>query len=165
MAQGTAATDAFWSEFIAHSGRLAESHVVVAFGDSPAMATELAELVVAGTKRATASLLRDYDDGGEALPRVGDFVLVVDGEEKPRCIWRTTRVDIQPLIAVDDAFAWEEGEGDRSRDGWLEAHRGYFRRQAAREGFAMHDAIETVFERFEVVWPLAIADRGKAGER
>jgi uncharacterized protein YhfF len=165
MTRRTAATDAFWNEFIAHSGRLAESHVVVAFGDSPAMATELADLVVAGTKRATASLLRDYDAGGEALPRVGDFVLVVDGEEKPRCIWRTTRVDIKPLIAVDDAFAWEEGEGDRSREGWLEGHRGYFRRQAAREGFAMHDAIETVFERFEVVWPPAIADRGKPGER
>jgi hypothetical protein len=26
-------------------------------------------------------------------------------------------------------------------------------------GFEMHDAIETVFERFEVVWPPDIADK------
>jgi uncharacterized protein YhfF len=165
MTRRTAATDAFWGEFIDHFGGGADRHVVVAFGDGPALATELADLVVAGTKRATASLLRDYTNGGEPLPRVGDFVLVVDGEERPRCIWRTMQVDIKPLIAVDEQFAWDEGEGDRTRDWWLDAHRRYFRRQAAREGFAMHDEIETVFERFEVVWPPAIADRGKAGER
>ena len=31
--------------------------------------------------------------------------------------------------------------------------------QARREGFEMSDAIETVFERFEIVWPPDVADR------
>jgi hypothetical protein len=39
------------------------------------------------------------------------------------------------------------------------AHRRYFARQANREGFEIDDAILTVFERFEMVWPLDIADR------
>ena len=163
MSRRTAATDAFWRAFVEHRGGGADGYVVVAFGDGPAMATALAELVVAGTKRATASLLRDYSDGGEALPRVGDFVVVVDGAGTPRCIWSTTRIDIAPLVAVDEAFAWEEGEGDRTRDDWLDGHRRYFSRQAARDGFVMHDDIATVFERFAVVWPPAIADRGTAG--
>jgi uncharacterized protein YhfF len=64
-----------------------------------------------------------------------------------------------PLIGVDGAFAWDEGEGDRTRASWLDNHRRYFSRQAAREGFVMHDGIATVFERFEVVWPPEIADR------
>ena len=34
----------------------------------------------------------------------------------------------------------------------------YFARQATREGFEMDDEILTVFERFEVVWPLDVAD-------
>jgi hypothetical protein len=34
---------------------------------------------------------------------------------------------------------------------WLDAHRRYFARQAAREWFELDDDILTVFERFEVV--------------
>ena len=51
-----------------------------------------------------------------------------------------------------------EGEGDRTRDWWLDAHRRYFSRQADREGFEFDDDIATVFERFEIVWPLGIGD-------
>jgi hypothetical protein len=54
-------------------------------------------------------------------------------------------------------FAWDEGEGDRTRAWWLDAHRGYFARQATREGFELDGDILTVFERFEVVWPLDVA--------
>ena len=28
--------------------------------------------------------------------------------------WRTTEVTIKPLSQVDEAFAWDEGEGDRT---------------------------------------------------
>ena len=41
---------------------------------------------------------------------------------------------------------------------WLDTHRRYFARLAAREGFELDDDILTVFEHFEVVWPLTIAD-------
>jgi hypothetical protein len=40
----------------------------------------------------------------------------------------------------------------------LTAHFRYFSRQASREGFQFGDDILTVFERFEVVWPLDVAD-------
>jgi uncharacterized protein YhfF len=50
------------------------------------------------------------------------------------------------------------GGGDRTRDWWLDAHRRYFTRQASREGFELNDEILTLFERFEVEWPLDIAD-------
>jgi uncharacterized protein YhfF len=122
------------------------------------MATGLADLVVAGIKRATASLARDYGEGREAIPRPGDFVMMRDGKGRPRFIWRTTEVTIKPLSQVDDAFAWDEGEGDRTRNWWLAAHRRYFGGQANREGFEFDDEVLTVFERFEVVWPLDVAD-------
>src|SRR5262249_23059394 len=122
------------------------------------MATELADLVMAGIKRATASLARDYGEGREPIPQPSDFVLMLDGEGRPRFIWRTTEVTIKPLSQVDEAFAWDEGEGDRTPDWWLAAHRCYFARQASREGFKLDDEILTVFERFEVIWPLHVAD-------
>ena len=58
-----------------------------------------------------------------------------------------------PLASVDDAFAWDEGEGDGSREFWLTAHRAFFGRYAVEHGFELRDDAETVFERFEVVWP------------
>jgi uncharacterized protein YhfF len=155
----TPATDAFWRTYRAAAGLDHDRYDVVAFGDSPGMADELADLVVNGPKRATAGLLRDFTVGGEPMPQVGGHVVVIDGKGAPRCIWRTTEVTIKPLIAVDDAFAWDEGEGDRTRDDWLDGHRRFFARQAAREGFEFHDRIETVFERFTVVWPPEAADR------
>ena len=48
--------------------------------------------------------------------------------------------------------------GDRTRDWWLHAHRPYFARQARRERFELDDDILMVFERFEVVWSLDVAD-------
>src|SRR6516162_9032587 len=102
-------TDGFWRGFQRHAGIDHNNYVVGSFGDSSEMATELAELVIAGIKRATASLARDYDNGGEPMPKPGDFVMMLDGEGCPRFIWRTTEIMIKPLSEVDEAFAWDEG--------------------------------------------------------
>ena len=154
----TDATERFWREFRDATRVPVNDYDVVSFGDNAALATELAELVVSGRKRATAGLLRQFSPDGEPPPVVGGYVLLVDGEAQPRAIWRTTELRIGPLVSVDEQFAWDEGEGDRSRDWWLSAHRGYFGRLASAQGFWMHDEIETVFERFTVVWPSEIAD-------
>lgn len=147
-------TEAYWEQFRAATGVTSASYEVVAFGDSPEKADSLADLVVNGPKRATAALQRDFAVSGEPWPVVGEHVVVVDGRGEPVCIWRTTEVTIKPLIEADAAFAWDEGEGDRTLPDWLEGHRAYFRRQAEREGFEFHDRTETVFERFTVVWPV-----------
>jgi uncharacterized protein YhfF len=158
----SALTDEFWHGYREAAGLRHNDYDVVAFGDGPDMATELAELTVAGTKRATAGLVRQFGDDGEPPPVVGGYVVMLDGTDRPRAIWRTTEVRIGPLNSVDERFAWDEGEGDRTREWWLAAHIRFFSRRAAVQGFQMHDEIETVFERFEVVWPPGIADRKSA---
>ncbi len=145
-----------WHAFQAADPTITGHYDVVSFGDSPELADELAELVVAGTKRATAGALRSFVD--EPVPKVGDHVVLIDGHGRARCVWRTTDVEIKPLIEVDDQFAWDEGEGDRSRAYWLDAHRRYFRREAERAGHDFDDLLITVFERFTVVWPPDLAD-------
>jgi uncharacterized protein YhfF len=113
--------DAFWRAFRRHAGLDHDNYVVGSFDDSPEMATELADPVIAGIKRATASLERDYCEGREPTPRPGDFVIMLNGVGRPRFICRTTEVTIKPLFQVDEAFGWDEG--DRTRDWWLGAHR------------------------------------------
>ena len=41
------------------------------------MATELADLVMAGSKRVTASLAPDYGEGYESIPKPGDIVMML----------------------------------------------------------------------------------------
>jgi uncharacterized protein YhfF len=155
----SALTDEFWRGYRNASGLHHDDYDVVAFGDGPQMATELAELTVAGIKRATAGLVRQFGPGGEAPPVPGGYVVLLDGTDRPRAIWRTTEIRVGPLNSVDEHFAWDEGEGERTREWWLAAHRRFFGRWAAAQGFHMHDEIETVFERFTVVWPAEIADK------
>jgi uncharacterized protein YhfF len=149
----TSETDAVWHSYCTSIGVSAQDYEVVAFGDSPAMADELGQLIATGPKRASAGLYRDFESDSASLPKVGGHVVVIDGRGKPLCIFRTTEVRIGPLSSVDDAFAWDEGEGDRSRVWWLKAHTDFFTRQAEREAFEFSIEIQTVFERFEVVWP------------
>jgi uncharacterized protein YhfF len=151
----SAVTDAFWLAYKRRAGIASDAYVVASFGDNPAMADELLALVLKGQKRATTSLVRDYRAAdSDPFPSVGEYIVWLDGADVPRCITRTTEVEVKPLSDVDPQFAWDEGEGDRTVAWWLEAHKRYFARRAEREGFVLHDTIEAVFESFEVLWPL-----------
>lgn len=146
-------TQRLWRAFCRATGA-ATLGAVEAFGDSAAMADELLALVLTGTKRATAGLVSDVERAGEPLPEVGGHWIAVDGTGAARCVLRTTEIRIGPLDSVDEAFAWDEGEGDRTRAWWLQAHRRYFRRHGERTGTPFDEAAErVVFERFDVVWP------------
>jgi uncharacterized protein YhfF len=93
------------------------------FGDSPALADELAALVLAGTKTATC---RAVSDG--ASTHVGKRMVVLDGSGRPLAIVETVELTLRRFNGVDAAFAHDEGEGDRTLAGWRLAHRRYFTR-------------------------------------
>jgi uncharacterized protein YhfF len=133
-------------------------YVVLRFGDGDALADELAAQVVLGKKRATTSLLRDMTESGKPMLKPGDLCVVVDGRNSPRCIVQILRVAIKPLRDVDEDYAWAEGGGDGSLAWWRSAYDRYFRRQGARDGFAVDAATVVVLARFAVVWPLRLAN-------
>ena len=85
-----------------------------AFGDSAALARELAVLVRVGQKRATASLPVEFTAGGDPLPAVGDVEIVTLADGEPVCIIETTEVRLIAFGEVDAAFAAGEGEGNGS---------------------------------------------------
>jgi uncharacterized protein YhfF len=151
-----------WREYTgarSHPGPPEEEPWVGRFGDSPQLADELLALVLAGTKRATAGLVRDHVAEAEPLPRVGGHWVVCDSRGVPRCVLRTVELRLGPLASVDDAFAWDEGEDDRTRESWLREHERYFRRTQAARDEPWDDDLEVVFERFRVVWPPEVADQ------
>jgi uncharacterized protein YhfF len=93
--------------------------------------------------------MRDHEDGGEPLPEAGGLSVILDGGGRPVCVVRTTHVEIRPFGAVDEAFAWDEGEGDRTLAWWRRAHARFFERFGTR----VEDDTLMVLEWFELLWP------------
>jgi uncharacterized protein YhfF len=116
-----------------------------AFGDSPALADELVDLVLKGVKTATCST---EDEPNTSKP--GERWIVLDGQGEPRCVIESTEVTYRRYSEVDAAFAHDEGEGDRSLAYWREAHRRYF----GRLGRFSEDMM-LMCERFRLVKVLA----------
>ena len=143
---------AFWGRFLATASLEASlpEPSVWCFGDTPELADKLIDLFLNGPKRATAGALAEYAADDDPLPEVGDLSIVTDGAMRPRAVIETTDVRVGPLSSVDDQFAWDEGEGDRSRQWWLAAHTRYFSRVFARMGLEFHPDIPVAFERFVV---------------
>lgn len=159
-----AAAGAYWRQVIDDGAVDADTpvpSVVGPFGDSVELADELLALVLAGTKRATAGSLAQYELEDEPIPAPGDLWIVTDGSGAPRAVIRTVEVRIGPLHSVDDAFAWDEGEGDRTRASWLAEHEAYFRRLLPTLGLQFTDQMATVFERFDVIHQLQDQDQGR----
>jgi uncharacterized protein YhfF len=94
-----------------------------AFGDGPELADELLDLVMKGLKTATCST---EDEPNTSTP--GERWIVIDGRGQARCVIETTEVTYRRYNEVDVAFAYDEGEGDRSLAYWRSAHRNYFGR-------------------------------------
>ncbi len=145
---------AFWTRFLAATGRNPDEPVPDAwpFGDTAELAEELIGLVLEGRKRATAGAAIEYEREGSPLPQVGDVEILLDGSLRPRAAIRATDVRVGPLSSVDDQFAWDEGEGDRTRSFWLDAHTTFFQRYLPQIGAEFTEDMETVFQRFEVLY-------------
>ncbi len=148
-----------WASYVEANPRFVdEQPPLERFGDSATMADELVALVLADVKTATASLVADYEAEDEPLPRIGQHWMVADAAGRARVVLRTTQLRIGALNSVDARFAYDEGEGDRTLDYWLRAHREFFMRSCERMGLQARadfelDAMEVQFERFTVAWP------------
>ena len=90
----------------------------------PDLANRLLELVLSGTKRATCWA----ESQGLLSAEVGKLMVVLDGQGVPKAVLKTIELTKRRFDEVDEAFAYDEGEGDRSLQYWREAHARYFSR-------------------------------------
>jgi len=94
------------------------------FGDGPDLANRLLELVLSGTKCATCWA----ESQGLLSAEIGKLMVVLDGQGVPKAVLKTIELTKRRFDEVDEAFAYDEGEGDRSLQYWREAHTRYFTR-------------------------------------
>ena len=116
-------------------------------------ADELAQLVLAGTKRATTSSLWSIEAEGESLPMEGEISIITNWQGEAQCIIKTTAVEILPYREVSQEFAAAEGEGDKSLQYWRRVHKEAFTHELEDLGLVFSEDMPVVCETFEVVWP------------
>jgi uncharacterized protein YhfF len=157
MATLNAAVAAFWNRYLdalpaGHPHRRATPDVF-SFGDTAALADELAALVLSGRKKATTSLPVEYTSESQPLPEAGHVSIVTRSNAAPAAVIEFVEVRVVPFQAVDAAYAAIEGEGDGSLAFWQAAHRAYFRRVCERVGGRFEETTPVLCQQFRVVWP------------
>lgn len=147
--------DRFWDSYLRslppqHGER--RYYEAFAFGDNPEMADRLAELVLVGIKTATSELLWSRQERGKPLWQVDDEHVVLDGRGDPVCVIRTTELRILPFNEVDERFARDYGEGDRSLAWWRQNLWRYYEQECRSHSRTPSEDMPLICERFEVVY-------------
>lgn len=114
-------------------------------GDSPELASELANLIKKGIKTASCGSFSSYQQE-ESAPRIGSYNIILDGQNVPVCVIRLVSLQLVRFCDVNEEFARKEGEGDLSLEYWKQEHQRFF----TREGHFSED-MELIAEEFEVV--------------
>ena len=128
------------------------------FAEPGPLRDELTALVLAGTKKATSSLVADYVIDGESLPVAGERAVVYDAAQRPVAIVETTAWRLATMGTVDDEFARAEGEGYADATAWRAAHERYwkgyladYRRGLRDPDFVLTSSTPVVRECFRLV--------------
>lgn len=122
------------------------------FGDgSKEMGDELGGLVVKGIKTGTCAAHCIFEYEGEVIPKVGQFDIVLDGENNPLAIIKYTKIDFVKMNEVTNDFASSEGEGDLSYDYWYRGHVKFFSWELNQFGLTFTPDLLLVCQTFKVM--------------
>jgi uncharacterized protein YhfF len=143
-----------WGDFL-------DAHLEYAFAEAPKVirlhhnekeANRYIQLVVKGIKKAVSHSLLVLQYRKEPLPKIGDFVVIADGEGKAQCLARTTSVNLRPFFSINEAYAQLDGIGDRSLVDWKTDHWERFNLELEPYGRVPRESMIVVCQEFEKVF-------------
>lgn len=149
----TSKIDHYWARFCEASHvDTSTPYQVWYFGNTREMAAELAALVLAGRKTATASLVEVNKLRPSEAPVVGGYSVVTDFDGDPVCVVQTVDIREVAFEDVDPGFAAQEGEGDLSLEYWRRVHEDYFVRETRELGLNFDARSLVCCERFRLLY-------------
>jgi 5-formyltetrahydrofolate cyclo-ligase len=116
------------------------------------LADELLNLYLDGKKTAGSSLVKDFVLAEDELPKVGNHWIVLDKNEKPCCILKTVKVEVNRFVDVTQEIAIAEGEGDLSVEHWRKIHKDFFTPYLSEWGITDLDNEDVITEFYEIVF-------------
>ncbi len=145
----------FWQRYLGTlpvSRRPVDAHVEAAFAGNREITDGLLRLYLEGKKTAGSSLVKDFEVAGDALPKVGNYWIVLDSEERPGCLVKTVRVEFNRFGDIPAAIAEAEGEGegDLTTAYWKRVHAALYAPFLAGWGINNLDDAQVITEFFEV---------------
>ncbi|MDP7321549.1 MAG: ASCH domain-containing protein [Bacteriovoracaceae bacterium] len=143
----------YWNSYLETLEVIPEDpKVEVGIAGNPEIADELLNLYLKGKKTAGSGLVKDYELAKDLLPEVGNFWIILNSKNEPKCIVKTVRVKFYQFDQVPQEVAYAEGEGDLSLDHWKKAHREFFTPFLQKWGISDLDKETVVTEFYEVVY-------------
>ncbi|MGT2888683.1 ASCH domain-containing protein [Streptococcus didelphis] len=139
----------YWKSFTSENNIEHKKYEAWQFGFD---ADLLGNLVRDGIKTATASAHIFYEIEQEELPKVGGYNIILDSQDNPLCITKTTKVCLIPFNQVSSEHAYKEGEGDRSLEYWRKVHQTFFTNELKTINLNFQEDMEVVCEEFEMVY-------------
>ena len=140
----------YWKQFqtsLPPAAERPQRYDSVFYFGSKQTAQEIAALVIEGTKTASGRVHND-----EPLMQPGDLSVVTDGRDHPVCIIEDTEVKVIPFDEVDERYAYDYGEGDRTLDDWRKGYWDLIVAESDRIGRKPSRKTPIVCGRFRVVY-------------
>ncbi|MDQ3006304.1 MAG: ASCH domain-containing protein [Chloroflexota bacterium] len=129
------------------------AYEITDFGNTKELADSIGALVRSGIKTTTSMLLWELEKGDEKYPFVGEIDVVTDGKGEPLCIIEFTEIEVRPFNAIDEAFAYDYGEGDRTLAWWRAAMRDYYVGECHSLKREPSESMPLVCMRFRLLYP------------
>ena len=139
----------YWTTFLKENKLPLDTKYVEAFkfGFTDKQADELLDLVLQGKKIATTSPYFEFEDS----IKVGDYSIVLDSKEIPRCVIQTTKTQVLLFNEATFDLIKDEGE-DEVFETWHNNHVVFLKHACKEADVEYKDDMPIIFEHFKVVY-------------
>jgi uncharacterized protein YhfF len=132
--------------------RIAQFQITFIFVTMNTMPIRVLKLVAKNIKQATAPSVWWYEYHNEPMPKVGTLFIVTDWHGDAKAIIEVTKLEQIRFKDVGEAFAYAEGEGDRSLAYWRKVHRAYYTREMKKAGTHFNENMLILCAYFKLIF-------------
>ena len=149
--------DAFWAAALKQMPELATGPGYQArwIGLDDDSTEQVIELIRAGDKTGTFTLPWLVERTGQVMPRVGDPIILIDFNGKPRLLVRLTEVYSVAFGEITAADIAIDGSPVRTMDVWRPLHTRYWNALLAPFDLTVSDDMPVLVEPFELLGPIS----------
>ena len=145
----------FWNKYVSNleESEIPENpHIETSMPGDASITNKLIDLYVNGMKTAGSSVLEDFITAGDELPKEGNYWIVLDEQQVPKCILKTTKVVQHKFFDVPAEIAIAEAEGDLSISDWRTTHHNFFAPYLSAWNLSKIDDATIITEFYELVF-------------